>query len=182
MQQGPACCSTEHCVSGRFYYPEEQPLRYCTHCERWFHIGCMRQVGTVASIRAASYAPGSAPARWIVWKAPTSTPSHVASDLEHLVTLPIQRGYLLGPPGAHPLLSMEMFSIALRQAVRSSRFKAPTTTTEAEVMLQTLLKTTLLENNEPSLREATAAIHWLARIPMGQRPIYECPRRSHHVL
>ncbi|TFK78434.1 hypothetical protein K466DRAFT_570838 [Polyporus arcularius HHB13444] len=106
--QGVACCSSEHCTSGTFYYPEEQPLRYCTHCERWYHVRCMRQIGTVASIRSLTYAQGSAPPSWIVWKAPASTPSHVASDLEHLVTLPIQRGYLLGPPGAHPLLSFEI--------------------------------------------------------------------------
>ncbi len=142
----------------------------------------MRHVGTVASIRAATYAPGSEPPSWIMWRAPANTPPHVANYLESLVTFPIQRGYLAGPPGAHPLFSLEMFSIALRQAVRSPRFQAPATPSEAELMLQNLLKSTLLENNEASLREATAAIHWLARIPMSERAIYQCPRRDHHVL
>ncbi|RDX39906.1 hypothetical protein OH76DRAFT_1490742 [Lentinus brumalis] len=181
-KQGVACCSSERCVSGRLYYPEEQQLRYCTHCPRWYHIRCMRQVGTVASIRAATYAPGSEPPSWIMWRAPANTPPHVANYLESLVTFPIQRGYLAGPPGAHPLFSLEMFSIALRQAVRSPRFQAPATPSEAELMLQNVLKSNLLENHEPSLREATAAIHWLAHIPMNERAIYQCPRRDHHVL
>ena len=164
------------------YHPETHELRFCTHCQRWYHVSCLEPRDTVANLRALPATTGSKPAWWIVWDAPAAVPRDVGEDLENLVTMPIQRGYRPGPRGAHPLLSAEKFTLALRRCVKDHRYQPPTTTAEAEVFVHNLLKACLFDKGDPAFRESTAYMRWFSRIPFTERVIYKCPQHPSHFL
>ena len=182
LQEGTACCHRSKCLLGTFYVPETHKLRYCTSCSRWYHIPCLQRRGTVAELRASTPTPGSEQDWWIVWKAPANVPRTVATQLEMLVSMPIQRGFRPGPPGSHPVLSIERFTVALRRHVMRRSFQPPTSMPDAENMLNTLLRRCLLDNSEATFREASNAIRWIASMPLTQRVIYTCPRHPGHLL
>lgn len=164
------------------YNPEVDRVRYCTGCRRWFHLGCLQPLDTVANLRQSAALQITDATWWVLWKARANIPKRAADDLESLVTLPIQRVQLGRPSGAHPLLSNEVFSLALRDAVKSPSFQCPSTTNEAHQWLNGLLRTALLDHSEMSILQGSAIVRWLASIPLKDRIIMRCPHSSRHVL
>lgn len=165
-----------------YYFPEADTLRYCVRCARWFHIGCLQRIDTVANLRAPTAPSLADSAWWIVWTAPAGTPRSISVDLERLVTLPIQRGVSTRPAGAHPLISNEVFSLALRDAVRSNNFLAAISTGGATQWLNAVMRDGLLDQSDLAVLEASAVVRRLTEIPLNDRVIYQCPIRSHHLL
>ena len=182
LQKGAKCCSAAHCTAHQVYHPEKHLRRYCTRCHWWYHIRCLTQIDTVANLRAAPPTADSEPAWWIVWKAPARVPMDIADDLENLLTMPIQRGYNPAPRGAHPLLTVEQFTVTLRQKVKNDEAQLPITAAAAEVFIHDLLVPSMFDDRDPAYREAKAAVQSLARIPFSERVIYRCPDRHHHFL
>ena len=164
------------------YNPEIDRVRYCATCRRWFHPGCLQRLDSVANLRGSTVLPTTDATWWVLWKASASVPRRAAEILESLVTLPIQRVHLGRPSGAHPLLSNEVFSLALREAVKSPSFQCPATTTEAHQWLNGLLGTALLDQSEISALQGSSFVRWIAEMPLKERVIYRCPHSSRHVL
>ena len=182
LQQGGECCRRRVCVFRTFYHPEAQKMRYCTDCKVWYHIACCQSLDTVANLRGGAATSGSEPAWWVVWKAPANTPRDIANDLENLVSMPLQRGYVQAGADAHPILSIEAFTVALRKLVKPQTFQVPATRALTQAMLHELLKSTLLDQRDSTIRDAAAAVRLIARVPLTERVIYKCPRRSHHTI
>ena len=177
---GTGVCHHSKCKLDNFYHPELHPLRYCTTCSCWYHLKCLKARGTIESIREGPRTSNTP--SWAVWSPPSHIPADIADDLVRLVTLPVQRGYRGGPPETHPLLSFERFTMTLRTLFTDPGFDLPETSESTETMLQQLLKMSVLDFNERTLREAAAAIRWLADVPLNQRLVYFCPHRDSHSL
>ena len=155
-------------------------MRYCTQCAQWYHLACLRLRATVEDIRLQRRTVETP--WWIVWSPPAGIPHLIGEDLVRLITLSIQRGYRVAAVNIHPVLSFESFTFTLRNLFQNHAFRLPVTAEEVTCVIQTILKRTLLDASDASLRDATVIIRALAEVPLNQRNIYFCPRNDSHYL
>ncbi len=152
-------------------------LRFCELCRKWYHIGCVSRLQTVAHYRTQNIP--SLPA-WLTWTPPANADRTTGPDLAPLVTLPIQRNY----PELFPArsVSFEMLLGQVRQDILNPHWRYPTTADAQVTYIQALIRRFTVPD-EPLVRwHALNDFIKLMKVPLTDRYLYRCPRSSEHFM
>ena len=169
-------CRT-NCRHHRLFAFEEDVLRFCDGCARWYHLDCLARPESVTQYRARRDVPLPP---WLRWRAPANTDPAAEAGFLQLVTLPIQRNHPLLAPGR--MATFELVVSQIRQDILNRDWTYPSTSPEQVQYVQALIRRFTIPEDHFARWYALDNFIKFVNIPLQQRLVYRCPRNASHLM